>query len=97
MDAQPVPAFAMTNPQEWRSLMLAAASRGATAVDDTGVLHVLRYRDIENLLHEPRLQGVGLSFFDAMGITAGAPRGRFRAPLFPPRPAAPPPPAPVVT
>jgi len=82
MDEQRVPASTVTDPQEWKNLMLAAASRGATAVDDAGVLHVLRYHDIEKLLHEPRLHGVGLSIFDAMGITDGPLRDWYGALMF---------------
>ena len=38
--------------------MLEAASRGPTAIDEaTGTIYVLRYREIELLLHEPRLRG----------------------------------------
>src|SRR5262249_44968160 len=45
-----VPATAVTDPREWKQLMLDAASRGPTAVDEaTGTIYVLRYRDIERL------------------------------------------------
>ena len=57
---------AVTDPREWKRVMLDAASRGPTAIDEaTGTLYVLRHRDIEQLLHEPRVHGVGLSIFDA--------------------------------
>src|SRR5262249_20714632 len=32
---------------------------------------VLRQRDLEALAHDPRLEGIGLAFFDMMGITDG--------------------------
>ena len=67
-----VAATAVTDPREWKRMMLDAASRGSTAVDEgTGMIYVLRHRDIERLLNEPRVHGVGLSLFDAMGIARG--------------------------
>lgn len=78
-----VAATTTPDPRAWKRLMLAAASRGPTAVDETtGVLYVLRYREVERLLHEPRMHGVGLSLFDAMGITHGALRDWYGALMF---------------
>lgn len=52
--------------------MLAAAAEGPTVIDEvTGATHLLRHRDIEAILNEPRLRGVGLSLFDQMGIADG--------------------------
>src|SRR4029453_17652928 len=74
---------AATDPREWKRVMLAAASRGPTAIDEaTGTLFVLRHRDIEQLLHEPRVHGVGLSIFDAMGIAGGPLRDWYGALMF---------------
>jgi len=47
----------------------AARLSSPTAVDaDTGAVVVLRYDEVERLSHDPRVLGVGLSFFDFMGI-----------------------------
>src|SRR6516225_1687967 len=49
-----------------------AADQGPLASDvATGATVVLRQRDVEALAHDPRLEGVGLAFFDLMGITDG--------------------------
>jgi cytochrome P450 len=78
-----VAATAVRDPRQWTRMMLDAASRGATAIDEaTEAIYVLRYRDIERLLHEPRLHGVGLSLFDAMGITEGTLRKWYGALMF---------------
>ena len=78
-----VAATAVTDPREWKRLMLDAASRGATAIDEaTGMIYLLRHRDIERLLNEPRVHGVGLSFFDAMGIAGGPLRDWYGALMF---------------
>ena len=72
-----------TDPRQWKRMMLDAASRGPTIVDEaTESLYVLRYRDIERLLHEPRLNGVGLSLFDSMGITQGPLREFYGSLMF---------------
>jgi cytochrome P450 len=74
---------AATDPREWKRAILAAASRGPTAIDEfTGMLYVLRHRDIERLLNEPRLHGVGLSIFDAMGIVGGPLRDWYGSLMF---------------
>jgi len=78
-----VAATAVTDPREWKRLMLDAASHGPTAIDEaTGMIYVLRHRDIERLLNEPRVHGVGLSFFDAMGIARGPLRDWYGALMF---------------
>ena len=76
-------ATTLRDPRAWKRLMLDAASRGPTLVDEsTGAVHVLRYHDVERLLHEPRLHGVGLSLFDAMGITHGPLRDWYGTIMF---------------
>jgi cytochrome P450 len=78
-----VAATTVTDPRESKRLMLDAASRGPTAIDEaTGTIYVLRHLDIERLLHEPRVHGVGLSLFDAMGIAPGPLRDWYGALMF---------------
>ena len=78
-----IPLAAVTDPREWKSLLLAAAARGPTAIEETtGMIYVLRQREIERLLHEPRLRGVGLSLFDRMGIADGPLRDWYGALMF---------------
>lgn len=78
-----VPATTSPGPRDWQRLMLRAAAEGPTVVDETtGALYVLRYRDVERLLNEPRLHGVGLSLFDAMGITRGPLRDWYGSLMF---------------
>jgi len=49
-----------------------AARQGPLAIDMvTGATVVLRQRDLEELAHDPRLIGIGLTLFDLMGITDG--------------------------
>jgi cytochrome P450 len=49
-----------------------AAQQGPLATDiATGATVVLRQRDLEELAHDPRLIGIGLTLFDMMGITDG--------------------------
>src|SRR5215472_8750810 len=78
-----VAATAVTDPRQWKRLMLDAASLGPTAIDEaTGMIYVLRHGDIEQLLNEPRVHGVGLSLFDAMGIAQGPLRDWYGALMF---------------
>src|SRR5260370_35439286 len=37
----------------------------------TGATVVLRHRDVDELAHDPRLIGIGLTLFDLMGISDG--------------------------
>lgn len=54
---------------EGRSTLAAAAAQGPTALDAaTGALWVFRYDEIDRLAHHPDLVGVGLTWFDLMGI-----------------------------
>lgn len=49
-----------------------AAQQGPLATDiATGATIVLRERDLEDLAHDPRLIGIGLTLFDMMGINDG--------------------------
>lgn len=49
-----------------------AAAHGSLAIDAaTGATVVLRLRDLEFLAHDPRVQGIGLTLFDLMGISDG--------------------------
>ncbi len=60
-----------------------AAHRGPLAIDVlTGATVVLGYRDVETLAHDPRLQGIGLTLFDMMGITEGPLRDWYRQLMF---------------
>ncbi|HEV7732180.1 MAG TPA: hypothetical protein VGR62_08460 [Candidatus Binatia bacterium] len=62
----------LTDSREWHRVMPDAASRGPTAIDETtGMVYVLRRRDIELLSNEPRMHGVGLSLSDPMRIAEG--------------------------
>ncbi|MGH3053697.1 MAG: cytochrome P450, partial [Gaiellaceae bacterium] len=80
---QSVEPFAATDPREWKRLMLAAAAEGPMAIDAaTGITHLLRHRDIEQILNEPRLRGAGLSLFDQMGITDGPLRDWYGGLMF---------------
>jgi cytochrome P450 len=59
------------------------ASEGPTASDPlTGATVVLRYDDIDRLTRDRRLAGVGLTFFDFMGITDGPLRGWYGRLMF---------------
>ena len=54
---------------EGRRALTAAAAQGPTALDAaTGALWVFRYEEIDRLAHDPDLVGVGLTWFDLMGI-----------------------------
>ncbi len=60
-----------------------AAAEGPTAVDPvTGATLVFRYDDIDRLTRDRRLAGVGLSFFDFMGITDGPLRDWYGGLMF---------------
>lgn len=57
---------------DMHGLLEQAAAAGPLAVDaSTGAVVVLRLRDLEALAHDPRLQGIGLTLFDMMGIKDG--------------------------
>jgi cytochrome P450 len=57
---------------ELHTALRAAAEAGPLAAESaSGTTIVLRHADIEALARDPRLAGVGLSFFNLMGITDG--------------------------
>lgn len=57
------------DPGQVRTKLVEAARLGPTARDDvTGAIWVLGYHEIEQLAHDSRLAGVGMSMFDLMGI-----------------------------
>jgi cytochrome P450 len=57
------------DPAGLRAMLAAAAAVGPTALDAaTGAVLVLRYEEIDHLAHDARMVGVGLSWFDLMGI-----------------------------
>src|ERR1700704_204565 len=59
------------------------AAQGPTAVDaGSGGTLVLRYEDIERLTRDHRLAGVGLTFFDFMGIERGPLRDWYGGLMF---------------
>lgn len=60
-----------------------ARASGSTGLAvDTGAVVVLRYDDVERLSHDPRLAGVGLSFFDYLGIEDGPLRQWYSSLMF---------------
>lgn len=60
-----------------------AAQNGPLATDDmTGATVVLRQRDLETLAHDPRLNGIGMSVFDMMGIVDGPLRDWYSRLMF---------------
>jgi cytochrome P450 len=57
---------------ELHSVLRDAARKGPLASDvATGATVVLHQRDVETLVHDQRPEGIGLAFFDMMGITDG--------------------------
>jgi cytochrome P450 len=59
------------------------AGTGPVAWDtSTGAVVVFRHRDVEALARDPRLAGVGLTFFDVMGITDGPLRDWYAGLMF---------------
>jgi cytochrome P450 len=81
---QSIPGLFQESPVESRrALRRAAASGVATVIDEaSGALIVLRYRDVDRLLTDTRLRGVGLSFFDLMGIKDGPLRDWYGGIMF---------------
>jgi len=60
-----------------------ARTTSPTAIDaDTGAVVVLRHAEVEHLAHDPRVIGVGLSFFDFMGIDDGPLRRWYGSLMF---------------
>jgi cytochrome P450 len=57
------------NDPEGRATLAAAAALRPTAVDAaTGALWVFRYEEIDRLAHDANMIGVGLTWFDVMGV-----------------------------
>jgi hypothetical protein len=68
---------------ELHAALRAAAHRGPLAVDGTtGATLVLRHADVEALARDPRVAGVGLTFFDLMGIAEGPLRSWYGGLMF---------------
>jgi hypothetical protein len=83
MDGNAFPPTAPMGVLEHRQAVRAAAARGRTAISpETGAIYVFRYRDVEALLFEPRLNGVGLAMFDRMGVTGGPLREWYGSLMF---------------
>jgi cytochrome P450 len=60
-----------------------ATRQGPLAIDEmTGAIVVFRHRDVDELAHDPRLIGIGLTLFDMMGITAGPLRDWYSRLMF---------------
>lgn len=71
------------DPRERRRLTLEASQEAGFATDATsGALVVLGYRDVERLLTDTRLQGIGLTVFDMMGISEGPLRDWYSSIMF---------------
>ena len=72
MDAQASIDLSGTFAGDLHDLLREAAQRGPLATDiASGATVVLRQRDLEALVHDQRLEGIGLALFDTMGITDG--------------------------
>jgi cytochrome P450 len=68
---------------ELHDVLRVAAAQGPTTFDErSGAVVALRYRDIETLARDHRLNGVGLAFFDFMGITDGRLRDWYGGLMF---------------
>jgi hypothetical protein len=68
---------------ELHAALRAAADEGPVTVESTsGAMVVLRHADVEALARDHRLAGVGLSFFDLMGITDGPLRDWYGGLMF---------------
>jgi cytochrome P450 len=64
------------------ALRTAAENGPIVGEPSTGATVVLRYKDVEALARDPRLKGVGLSFFDLMGIADGPLRDWYGGLMF---------------
>jgi cytochrome P450 len=83
MSEQTIASIFSIEPMEHRCALRAAINNGPILIEEaSGAVIVLRYREISNLLSDRRLQGVGLSFFDAMGIKDGPLRDWYGAIMF---------------
>jgi cytochrome P450 len=83
MTEQSIPSFFAMDPTESRRALRHGAVTAPTMIDEaSGAIIVLRHRDVERLLTDTRLRGVGLSFFDLMGISDGPLRAWYGAIMF---------------
>ncbi len=74
MDTKVLPSVDLTGSftHAMHDVLREAAAEGPLAIDTTtGATVVLRYHDVETLAHDQRLNGIGLTLFDMMGITDG--------------------------
>ena len=79
----PEPVLQRTIDDSMHDDLRAARTASPTAIDaDTGAIVVLRYAEVEHLAHDPRVRGVGLSFFDFMGIDDCALRDWYASLMF---------------
>src|SRR5262245_11040225 len=68
---------------ELTGMLREAAQQGPLATDViTGATVVLRQRDVDELAHDPRLIGIGLTLFDMMGISDGPLRNWYGKLMF---------------
>ena len=73
----------LNDPSGGRDVLLAAAVESATALHaETGAVWVVRYHDINQLAHDPRMVGVGLQLFDLVGIVDGPLRRWYSSLMF---------------
>ncbi len=63
-------------------LHAAASISDCAVVDMTGMIFVFRHRDVERLLHDTRLEGVGLTLFDLLGVPDGPLRDWYGGLMF---------------
>ncbi len=69
--------------KDLHGVLRAAADNGPLALDEmTGATVVLRQRDLETLVHDQRLNGIGLALFDMMGIADGPLRDWYSRLMF---------------
>ena len=83
MTEQAIDSFFAMDPVDSRRALRRGAAVGPTMIDRaSGAIIVLRHADVQRLLTDTRLRGVGLSFFDFMGITDGPLRAWYGAIMF---------------
>ena len=63
-------------------LHAAASISDCAVVDMTGMIFAFRHRDVERLLHDTRLEGVGLTLFDLLGVPDGPLRDWYGGLMF---------------
>jgi cytochrome P450 len=69
-------------PLRRREIRALARSHDTFLDSQTGGLNVVRYREVERLLTDTRLQGIGMTLFDMMGITQGPLRDWYSSIMF---------------